>query len=108
MPVPGVLEDHDGGVLLSASNAGPQWDGLISDLFEKITLFDNRVVNATAKKRPDGKYDVTRKVHAGAFYQILTRCSGGRYSLSPGLTPYASYQASILRKGPSTRKRAGG
>src|SRR5262249_44123504 len=45
---------------------------------------------------------------AGAFYQILTRCSGGRYSLSPGFTPYASYQASILRKGPSTRKRAGG
>ncbi len=49
-------------------SAGPQWDGLISDLFEKITLFDNRVIEATAKKRPDGKYDVTLKVHANKVY----------------------------------------
>src|SRR5262249_33668614 len=49
-------------------NAGPQWDGLISDLFEKITLFDNRVVDATAKKPPDGKYDVTLKVHASKVH----------------------------------------
>ena len=35
---------------------------------EKITLFDNRVTEATAKKLPDGKYEVTMKVHAGKVY----------------------------------------
>jgi ABC-type transport system involved in multi-copper enzyme maturation permease subunit len=49
-------------------SAGPQWNGLISDLFEKITLFDNRVIEATAKKRADGKYDVTIKVHTNKVY----------------------------------------
>lgn len=48
--------------------AGPAWSGLITDLFDKITLFDNRVVAATARKRPDGKYDVTLKLHAAKFY----------------------------------------
>jgi ABC-2 type transport system permease protein len=48
--------------------AGPQWNGLISDLFEKITLFDNRVIDATAKKRADGRYDVTLRVHANKVY----------------------------------------
>jgi aminopeptidase N len=37
----------------------PQYQYLLKDLFEDITLFSNRTLNATAKKRPDGKYDVT-------------------------------------------------
>ncbi|HEY0179798.1 MAG TPA: M1 family aminopeptidase [Dokdonella sp.] len=44
--------------------AGPQWSPLIEDLFETITVYDDRVVDATAKKRADGKYDVTLKLHA--------------------------------------------
>ena len=48
--------------------AGPQWSPLIGDLFEKITVFDNRVVEATARKRADGKYDVTLKLHAAKGY----------------------------------------
>ena len=48
--------------------AGPQWQPLVDDLFWKITLFDNRVTEATAKKLPDGKYEVTMKVHAGKVY----------------------------------------
>jgi ABC-type transport system involved in multi-copper enzyme maturation permease subunit len=44
--------------------ADPKWSPLITDLFEKITLFDDRVIEATAKKRADGKYDVTLKIHA--------------------------------------------
>jgi ABC-type transport system involved in multi-copper enzyme maturation permease subunit len=46
----------------------PKWAGLISDLFDKITFFDNRVTRATAKKRADGKYDVTLELHAGKKY----------------------------------------
>ncbi len=37
---------------------------LIRDLFERIVFFDNRAVEATARKRPDGKYAVTLKVHS--------------------------------------------
>ncbi|MGB6831084.1 MAG: M1 family aminopeptidase [Terracidiphilus sp.] len=37
----------------------PQYQYLLKDLFEDITLFSNRTLTATAKKRPDGKYDVT-------------------------------------------------
>lgn len=49
-------------------DAGPQWSPLIDDLFSKITIFDNRVIEATAKKRADGKYDVTLQVHAAKTY----------------------------------------
>jgi ABC-2 type transport system permease protein len=48
--------------------ADPRWQPLIEDLFTKITVFDNRVTEATAKKRNDGKYDVTMKVHAQKTY----------------------------------------
>ncbi len=35
---------------------------IVSDLFEKIVLYQNRALSATAHKRPDGKYDVHVKV----------------------------------------------
>jgi len=46
----------------------PKWKGLLDDLFWKITLFDNRVVDASAKKLADGKYEVTMKVHTGKVW----------------------------------------
>jgi ABC-2 type transport system permease protein len=36
---------------------------LITDLFEKIVFYDNRVTEATAVKRADGQWDVTMKLH---------------------------------------------
>ncbi len=36
---------------------------LITDLFEKIVFYDNRVTEAKAKKRADGQWDVTMKLH---------------------------------------------
>jgi hypothetical protein len=36
---------------------------LITDMFEKIVFYDNRVTEASAKKRPDGQWDVTMKLH---------------------------------------------
>lgn len=47
---------------------GPQWQPMLDDFFWKITLFDDRMINATAKKLPDGQYQVTMKVHAGMAY----------------------------------------
>jgi aminopeptidase N len=49
-------------------DAGPERASLITDLFEKITIFDDRVAAVTAKKRDDGKYDVTLSLHAGKTY----------------------------------------
>jgi ABC-type transport system involved in multi-copper enzyme maturation permease subunit len=37
---------------------------LITDLFETVTLYDNRVAAATITQRPDGQFDVTLTVNA--------------------------------------------
>ena len=50
------------------AQAEPQYQGLITDFFDKITLFDDRMVSATAKKLPNGKYEVTMHVHAAKYY----------------------------------------
>jgi len=36
---------------------------LIADMFEKIVFYDNRVLEARARKRDDGQWDVTMKLH---------------------------------------------
>jgi ABC-2 type transport system permease protein len=45
----------------------PDLQYLIKDLFEDITIFSNRTLDASAQKRPDGKYDVTLKVEAHKY-----------------------------------------
>ncbi|HEV2620967.1 MAG TPA: M1 family aminopeptidase [Frateuria sp.] len=51
-----------------ARSLDSKWKGLLDDLFWKITLFDNRISEASAVKLPDGRYRVTLKVHAGKVY----------------------------------------
>jgi ABC-2 type transport system permease protein len=41
---------------------------LITDLFEKITIYDLRTVKAVSKKRADGRYDVTLTLSAKKHY----------------------------------------
>jgi ABC-2 type transport system permease protein len=48
--------------------AGPQHEQLITDLFEKITLYDAKVVEATSKKRADGKFEVALTLEAKKLY----------------------------------------
>ena len=48
--------------------AGPKYDQLITDLFQKITVYDLRAKSASWKKRADGKYDVTLTVEAQKYY----------------------------------------
>ncbi|QSX77940.1 ABC transporter permease/M1 family aminopeptidase [Agrilutibacter solisilvae] len=50
------------------AEAKPEQQALITDLFEKISFYDNRVETATAKKRADGKYEVTLELHADKRY----------------------------------------
>ena len=45
----------------------PNLQYLIKDLFEDITIFSNRTLEASAQKRTDGKYDVTIHVEAQKF-----------------------------------------
>ena len=42
--------------------------GLITDLFEKITLYDLKATAAAARPRPDGRYDVTLTVTAAKVH----------------------------------------
>jgi ABC-2 type transport system permease protein len=45
----------------------PQYQYLMKDLFEDITLFSNRTLDATARKRSDGKYDVTINIETHKY-----------------------------------------
>ncbi len=44
-----------------------QYQYLVKDLFEDITLFSNRTLEASAHKRSDGKYNVTINVESHKF-----------------------------------------
>jgi ABC-type transport system involved in multi-copper enzyme maturation permease subunit len=46
----------------------PEQQALITDLFERITLYDLKVQTPKAVKRADGKWDVTVPVEAHKFY----------------------------------------
>jgi aminopeptidase N len=57
-------------VTLFRQEAGPDpiKQQLITDLFEKITVYDLRTVKAVSKKRADGKFDVTLTLSAKKHY----------------------------------------
>jgi ABC-2 type transport system permease protein len=48
--------------------AGPQHQQLITDLFEKITLYDVKVTDVRSKQRVDGRWDVALEVEASKLY----------------------------------------
>ncbi len=48
--------------------AGPAYDGLITDLFEKISIYDMKTRDATWKKRGDGRYEVSFTVEGHKYY----------------------------------------
>lgn len=48
--------------------AGPEHDTLITDLFEKITLYDLRAEKVVVEERSDGRFDVTLTYSAVKFY----------------------------------------
>lgn len=53
---------------LLREEAGPEHDQFITDLFERITLYDMKASDAHAKKLPDGKYEITFKVQGRKLY----------------------------------------
>lgn len=46
----------------------PQDQALVTDLFERITVYDLKVADPTATRRPDGKWTVTVPVDAAKYY----------------------------------------
>jgi ABC-type transport system involved in multi-copper enzyme maturation permease subunit len=46
----------------------PEYQGLLADLFEKITLYENRAISATSRPLASGHYEVTLKVSARKLY----------------------------------------
>jgi ABC-2 type transport system permease protein len=50
------------------ADAGAGAAPLIDDLFHRITLFDNRVIEARAVRRADGRYELRLRVHAAKLY----------------------------------------
>jgi aminopeptidase N len=55
-------------VRILREEAGPKYDALITDLFEKITMYDLKAATASSTKRADGKFDVTLNVEAHKYY----------------------------------------
>ncbi|WP_300553769.1 M1 family aminopeptidase [Maricaulis sp.] len=52
---------------LLREEAGPEWETMIHDFFERIVLFDLQVTEATASEREDGRWDVVIDVEARKF-----------------------------------------
>jgi aminopeptidase N len=55
-------------IRLIREEAGPEHQGLITDLFERITLYDVKTTEAEKRRRPDGRWDVTLTVEAEKLY----------------------------------------
>jgi aminopeptidase N len=55
-------------VAMLREEAGAQHDALITDLFEKITLYDMKAKDATWTKRADGRYEVGFSIEAKKLY----------------------------------------
>lgn len=80
------------------AEAKPDQQGLIDDLFEKISFYDNRVVEASAKRRADGKYEVTMQLHAAKRY------ADGKGKESPGKMD-DWIEIGVFARGPSGEER---
>ena len=89
---------------LLRAEAGPQHAQLITDLFEKITLYDLKASDAKATKRADGRYEVSFTVDAKKLYAdgkgreteapLNERFDIGVFSDEPGKPGYT--RASVL------------
>lgn len=85
---------------------------LITDLFAKITLYDLKADSAVAKRRPDGRYDVTltvsaRKLYAnGAGHETPAPMNEdvdiGVFTAEPGDAGFGPKSVLVLEKTPIT------
>jgi len=79
---------------LRAEARTPEDQALITDLFERISIYDLKVADPTAVKRADGKWEVTVPVEAKKFYaggkgeetetRLAERIEIGLFTAEPG------------------------
>jgi len=55
-------------ITLLREEAGPEHQDLITDLFEKITLYDLKAKKAVLTERPDGLFDISLEIEAKKLY----------------------------------------
>ncbi len=90
--------------------ATPQENALITDLFEKITLYDIKTKAAAVRKLPDGRYKTTLTVEAHKFYAdgkgteteapLAERIDYGVFTAMPGRGAFASKDVLALQRMP--------
>ncbi|HVI34009.1 ABC transporter permease/M1 family aminopeptidase [Phenylobacterium sp.] len=97
--------------LRAQAGADPVAQQLITDLVEKITLYDLKTKTAVAKKRPDGRYDVTLTVEARKMYadgqgkETPAAMAGelfdvGVFTAEPGKSGFSSKDVAYFRLQP--------
>ncbi|HJU90428.1 MAG TPA: M1 family aminopeptidase, partial [Gemmatimonadaceae bacterium] len=78
---------------------------LITDLFERVTLYDLKVSQPTAVRRPDGKWDVTVPVEAKKFYgetetPLAERIEIGLFTAEPGRDVFDESKVLVMERRP--------
>ena len=82
---------------------------LITDLFERITLYDMKVLQPTAVRRPDGKWDVTVPVEAKKAYVVdgaeketplAERIEVGLFTAEPGRDAFDASHVMVMERQP--------
>jgi ABC-type transport system involved in multi-copper enzyme maturation permease subunit len=76
------------------AEATPAQQALLADLFEKISLYDNRVESASSRRLPDGRFEVTLDLRTAKLY------ADGTGKESPG-TMDDWMDVAVFARGPS-------
>jgi ABC-2 type transport system permease protein len=95
---------------LRAEATTPEQQALITDLFERVTLYELKVTEPTAKQRSDGKWDVTVPVKAKKLYvgaggaeseaPLAEGIEIGLFTAEPGLDAFAASNVLMLERQP--------
>jgi ABC-2 type transport system permease protein len=95
---------------LRAEAKTPEDQALITDLFERVTLYDLEVDAPTAAKRADGRWDVTVPVSAKKFYvsgdgvetetPLAERIEVGLFTAEPGGDAFQQSDVIMMERQP--------
>lgn len=106
-PYPRTLELIDA---LRAEAKTPEDQALITDLFERVTLYDLEVDAPTATQRADGKWDVTVPIEAKKFYAnaegvetespLAERIEVGLFTAEPGSNAFDASDVILMDRQP--------
>jgi aminopeptidase N len=95
---------------LRAEAKTPEDQALITDLFERITVYDLKVAEPRAVRRPDGKWNVTVPVEAKKFYaggkgeetetRLAERIEVGLFTAEPGRGAFDAKNVLVMERQP--------